>query len=709
MAQPETLTLEGVLDRFLYVSDDGSFVVAAVTLEGGEKTTAVGLLLGMETGEPVRLIGQWVDNPRFGKQFKLEAAYPIMPHTEVGVERYLASGRVKGVGREMARRLVATFGAETLTVIQAQPERLVEVQGIGPKRSRELCETLGDQINLREALVFLQGHDVPPALAARIFRRYENNTIALVRENPYRLAEEVRGVGFATADRIARTLGFSADDPARAAAALIHTLGAAQDEGHVCLPREVLVARTVRLVGPDSPVEAVLAKTLAEDRLVDGGDDLLYTRSMFAYEVEAAERVRTLLAESLPELSTELPRLHAASGIDLAPAQLEAVRAAARESVLVITGGPGTGKTTVVRTLLELFKAHEATVLLAAPTGRAARRMAEATGQEARTLHRLLEFNPPDASFRKGEDDPLDAAVVIIDEASMVDLPMFCSLLRAVQPGTRLIMVGDADQLPSVGAGNVLADLLACEVVPVVRLVEIFRQAELSDIVVAAHHILAGRSPEVTASGVESDFYRIEARDSAHAAALVEQLVADRVPAKFGVAADDVQVLTPMHRGTCGAKQLNAVLQQRLNPEGQPIAKSGLRVGDKVMQTRNDYERDVFNGDVGRVLGVQGASVTVAFEGRTVSFKTDRLNSLMLAYACTVHKSQGSEYPAVVVPLLGEHWVMLQRNLLYTAITRGRSLVVLVGQKRAIDRAVRNLEGLQRHTALARRLWGPRT
>lgn len=702
-AEPEMI--EGILERVVYRSEDERFVVATISVEGQRAPIrAVGELAGLGEGERVRLLGEHRLDPRHGPQFRVVAGYPVLPQSRADVEAWLAAGHVKSIGPKLAARLVAWFGDKTLRVILDQPERLEEVEGIGPKRRREIAAQVHDRAHQRDAVIFLGSLGVQAGLAKRIFRRYEARTIPVVRENPYRMAEEVHGIGFETADRIARALGFGPEHPARAAAALVHLLARGADEGHVFLPRPVLLEQATRLLGEGAGAEAVLDASVAEGRLIDE-EGAIWLVSMWSAEVEVAERLVDLLSAPVAPLPIAPEAVEGLAGVELAPAQRDAVALAARAPVMVLTGGPGTGKTTIVRALVALLK-PAGPVALAAPTGRAARRMAEATGEEAATLHRLLGYRPGEG-FRRGDDEPLEASAVIVDEASMVDMALMLALLRAITPGTRLVLVGDADQLPSVGAGDVLADLLGAGTVPHVRLTEIFRQAEQSRIVVEAHRVLSGQAPRAPDDVGQSDFFVVSATDPGQAADLIRQLVAERIPRRFGLdAVDDVQVLTPMHRGLCGASQLNVMLQEALNPHGEPFERGNrrFRVGDKVMQTRNDYDKEVFNGDLGRVTARAAKGVVVDFDGRVVSYEGEAVDDLVLAYACTVHKSQGSEYPAVVVPVLTEHWVMLQRNLLYTAITRGKRLVVLVAQPKALWRAARNADGVQRHTRLAARL-----
>ncbi len=700
----ENDTLDGTIERIVFSSEDERFAVVVVQLDGGETIRAAGQMSGVSSGERMRLIGSYRDDERFGRQFKVVAAYPILPHSEEGLRGYLGGGRIPSIGPKLADRLVDYFKTETLDIIINHPERLVEVSGIGPNRSRDIAEQVRDRVHYRDALIFLRGQSISSSVAERIWRRYGETTIPVVRENPYVLAVEVRGIGFKTSDQIAQAMGFETDSPARIAAGLVHVLGSAADDGHVHVPRENLIEQTTRLLGEGIDVEAQIDALLADGRLID--DNGIYLTAMYASECELAEQVLRVGDGEVQDLTEYEAISVAAEGLELAPAQRNAIALAARASLMILTGGPGTGKTTTVKAIMRLLGSTGERILLAAPTGRAAKRLSETTGQPASTLHRLLGYNPMDG-FRHNEDEPLEAGAVIVDEASMLDQSLALAFLRAVSSGTRVILVGDADQLPSVGAGNVLADLLASGSVPAVRLHEIFRQSRESEIVVNAHRILEGEIP-ISATGHEmSDFYVIEVDTPARAAELIGTMVADRIPRRFQLdPLRDIQVLAPMHRGVCGAQQLNVMLQERLNPNGADTAVGGrgFRVGDKVMQVRNDYQKDVFNGDIGRVIARAAKGLIIRFDRRQIEYDREALDNVVLAYACSVHKSQGSEYPAVILPLLTEHWVMLQRNLLYTALTRGRRLVILVGQKRAIARAVKNTDGVVRNTGLTRRL-----
>jgi len=719
------VTLTGHVDRFTFQAEDTGWTVARVTLEDGRGVTAVGYLVGINPGEHVELVGEWTHHPRFGPQLKILRVQPVVPATVDGIRKYLASGILKGIGPVTAERIVDAFGEATLAVMDKEPDRLAEVEGIGSKRVEMIKAAWNRQHEGRELMMFLREHDIGPALAARIYKEYGNRAMSIIRKNPYRLATDIYGVGFRTADRLAQRLGFDLTSVLRAEAGVLYALQALSEEGHVCYPLEALLKRCVSLLEIDADTIERAVRGLVDrgwaalEELGTEDPPLVYLKRLYLAERGVCQGIMSLLSAENTVAMEDWESLErwAEGRLDLvlAPEQREAVRAALSGKVTIITGGPGTGKTTLVKAILEIMKKKGRTVLLTAPTGRAAKRLALSSGQEAKTIHRLLEFSPNELVFKRDEEHPLRTDALIVDETSMVDVSLMNSLLSSLPPGTVLVLVGDAEQLPSVGPGCVLKDIIESKTVPVIRLNQIHRQAEQSLIVVNAHRINAGKWPlmQTEVQDTAPDWYFIERTHEEKILDLVMELCSERLKERFGLdPANDVQVLTPMNRGPLGVLNLNLRLQEVLNPGELEVKRgeSGFRTGDKVMQLRNNYEREVFNGDIGRILSVdrEEGEVRVDFEGRVLSYALPELDELSLAYAISVHKSQGSEYAAVVCPIALQHYMLLQRNLLYTAITRGKKLVVLVGQKRALQMAIQNDRTRRRYSFLKERLMDAR-
>ncbi|MEJ5357984.1 MAG: ATP-dependent RecD-like DNA helicase [Desulfobacterales bacterium] len=713
------MRLEGEIEHISFVNEENGFAVARVRLPGrGEPVTVVGTIPAPAVGEVLEMEGAWTRHPRFGEQFRVARCRSRIPATVEGIRRYLGSGLIRGLGPALASRIVERFGKETPAVIEREPARLAEVEGIGKKRLAQIREAWEAQRHLREILIFLQGHGVGPGQAARIFKAYGPRAAAVVRENPYRLATEVAGVGFATADRIAARLGIPPDSPYRIEAGLLFALREFSEEGHLFAAREALLERAAALLEVEGPaLERALDALCTAGKAVRepaGGVEAVYLPFLHRAETQIARALALLSSVPRGRPAGRPEETVAAAerelGMRFSAEQAAAVSGALRHKVLVITGGPGTGKTTIVRAIVRGFERLPARVSLAAPTGRAARRLAEATGREAATLHRLLEYQPDRGGFQRGRERPLACDLLVVDESSMIDAPLMAALLDALPPSACLILVGDADQLPSVGPGNVLADIIDSGRIPLVRLERIFRQAGRSRIVVNAHRIRQGEMPwfEAGEEG-DSDFFFIEQEDPERAADLILELVCRRIPRRFGLdPLGEIQVLAPMHKGEAGVARLNARLQEALNPGTGGVARGGrvFRVHDKVMQVRNNYDKEVFNGDIGRIVSVspETREVAVRFEDREVTYDFADLDELAHAFAVSVHKAQGSEYPAVVLPLLTQHYVLLQRNLIYTALTRARRLAVFVGSKKALAIGVKSRRTERRMTLLRERL-----
>ncbi len=736
------MSFSATVDRVIYKNDDNGYAILLVQPHRNDAGrngvprgafSCVGTLPGPRGGMRLRFTGRFVTNPRYGRQFSFTSAAEQVPASEAGLIGYLSSGLIKGMGPAMAQRVVQAFGADTMRILDEEPERLLGIPGIGRKNLEGIVECWQRHRGISGLIQFLQPHGVSPAYGVRIYNTYGARAIEMVRENPYRLAMDIRGIGFTTADAIAEKLGVPKDAPVRAQGAVLYMLQRATENGDVFLPRGVLLERVEDELHIEPSAVAPALEALERDRriIVDAeplargesggrpGDQAVYLSLYYQCEAKTAyylERLQSMPRNvSFSSVDAQVQQAIGEQEHRLAQSQIEAVHMAARSKVMVLTGGPGTGKTTIIKAILSLYDQVTRRIHLAAPTGRAAKRMAEATGREAATLHRLLEFNPVANTFERNEDQPLACDLLIVDEASMMDVLLFYYLMKAVPSGCTVILVGDIHQLPSVGPGAVLADIIASGRVPVTELTEIFRQSSASAIIANSHCINGGVVPELVHPWErDTDFFFAPVSDPEDAAGVLRDLICRDIPRRFGFnPLLDIQLLTPMHKGSVGTQNMNSLLQEALNPPppGQTVVQlrrgdAVFRVGDKVMQTRNNYGKEIFNGDLGviRSIDKETRQVVIRFDDRDVPYASDELDEVVLAYAISIHKSQGSEYPCVVVPLLMSHYVMLQRNLIYTAITRGRSLVVVVGELRALSRAVTNTSVQRRCTRLAWRL-----
>ena len=702
--------LRCVVERITYQNPENGYSVMRVKVKGyDELVTLVGNLLEVPAGSVLLCEGDWKVDKRYGSQFVAQTWEEVMPATLYGIEKYLGSGLVKGIGPKFAQLIVSRFGLDTIEIIETDIKRLYEVPGIGQKRVEKIAESWEKQKDIKNVMLFLQGYGVSTAYAAKIYRQYGKESIDTVKTNPYKLADDIWGIGFKTADTIASKMGYEKNDLRRLKSGVTYTLSHMAEEGNVYAEEEQLVKSAIELLDADeAPVRQAISEMLqSEDLIADA--EAIYMPPFYYAEVGTANRLNRLLdcvEGSLFNIIPDISVISKQTGVEYDEVQAEAIREAVSSKVMVLTGGPGTGKTTTTQGIIAALKAMGLRILLAAPTGRAAKRMSEATGMEAKTIHRLLEYNPKDG-YKRNDDNPLEGDALIVDECSMIDLLLMNNLMKAIPAGMRLVLVGDIDQLPSVGAGNVLRDIIDSKRIPVIRLTRIFRQAQESRIVMSAHAINKGVFPD-TSNGKNTDFFFIQQEDPEQAVDTIVKLVKERLPNAYKRPTSDIQVLTPMQRGVVGAANLNMALQTVLNPGQVSLNRSGysFRQGDRVMQLRNNYDKEVFNGDLGYIerVDMEDRTLFVCFDGRTVEYDVSELDELTLAYATTIHKSQGSEYPIVVMPVLMTHYVMLQRNLIYTGITRAKKICVLVGTKKALSFAIRNLSVLKRNTKLKERL-----
>lgn len=709
----ETSTIKGVVERITFQSPETGYTVLRFKASRhNDLVTVVGMLMDVVVGTNLEINGVWKVDRKYGQQFEAHTWQEVMPATVYGIEKYLGSGLIKGIGPKYAKKIVAKFGADTLDIIEENIERLGEVEGIGKKRIQQIKFSWVRQREIKNVMVFLQSHDVSSAYAAKIYKAYGNDAVKRVQENPYQLADDIWGIGFKTADTIAVKMGIEKDEFNRLRSGIKYALGELGNEGHVFAYREQLIKKGKELLDvTESQLDEAIERMMKSDDL-KVEEDAIYLPPFYYAEIGAAKRLRMIIsAEAEENIFTkdqmvDLGRIQKTLGISYDDVQAEAIHRAANSKVMVLTGGPGTGKTTTTQGIIQAFLDKGLSILLAAPTGRAAKRMSEATGREAKTIHRLLEFKPPEG-YKRNEENPLEGDVLLVDECSMIDIMLMNSLLKAVPANMRLVLIGDVDQLPSVGAGNVLRDIIDSEAVPVVRLTKIFRQAQQSRIITNAHKVNEGKFPDIS-NGKNSDFFFLNREEPEVIAKEIVELVKNKLPNYYKVKPSEIQVLTPMQKGIIGAINLNQELQKAINPSMEGIRRGGyiFKQYDKVMQIRNNYDKEVFNGDIGRILEIdtEDNTLTVLFDGRQVLYEASELDELVQAYACTIHKSQGSEYPIVVMPVSMTHFMMMQRNLIYTGITRSKKVCVVVGTMKALGYAVRNITVTKRNTMLKERL-----
>lgn len=704
------IKIRAVIEHITYQnSENGYSILKGKVKDHNDLVTLVGTMLEVPVGSVLLCEGDWKIDRKYGKQFIVQSFEEVMPATVYGIEKYLGSGLVKGIGPKFAQLIVRQFGTDTIEVIETDIERLYEVPGIGKKRVEKIRESWEKQKDIKNVMLFLQGYGVSTAYAAKIYRCYGKESIDKVNENPYRLADDIWGIGFKTADGIANKMGYEKNDLRRCKSGLTYTLSQLSDEGHVYAEQEQLLKSAMELLEADQdPIVQAMKEMVETEQLIMDGD-VIYLPPFYYAEIGTANNLKGLMncmGKKAAPIQPNMEAITLQTGIEYDEVQVAAIRQAVNSKVMVLTGGPGTGKTTTTQGIIAALKTMGYSILLAAPTGRAAKRMSEATGMEAKTIHRLLEYNPADG-YKRNDENPLEGDVLIVDECSMIDILLMNNLVKALPETMHLILVGDIDQLPSVGAGNVLRDIIDSERVPVVRLTRIFRQAQTSRIVMSAHAINEGKFPDIS-NGKDTDFFFIKNDDADAVATAIVDLVKNRLPKGYHMPLSKIQVLTPMQRGVVGSANLNLILQEVLNPTKEGLSRGGynFRKGDRVMQIRNNYDKEVFNGDLGYIESVnqEDRTLMVNFEERLVEYEVSELDELSLAYAATIHKAQGSEYPIVVMPVLMKHYVMLQRNLIYTGITRAKKVCVLIGSTKALAYAIHNLTVSNRNTKLKERL-----